>query len=153
MRGAMGCFPTGIYPSKMVANPAPTLPVGMARNEICKARGGGGGRRPAATADIFRNGGDVVVIQAHGTAQRQGSAEHDCPGIHGDARVSENTAIKRRVCTDSRGGADLPKHVAGLSAIDEANRRRTGGRERGPNQEIEARIADALRVQNEYSGQ
>src|ERR1035437_108622 len=100
----------------------------------------------------FRNGGDGVVIQGHGAGIRKGCAGHACPGIHGNAFVSENTAIKRRVCTES-GGADLPKHVAGLSSTDQDNRRTAVGPEYAPKLENEARIAVVLRVQSEYSRQ
>jgi len=37
----------------------------------------------------------------------------------GDAGVSENTAIKRRACAESRGGADCQNTFAGLSSIDQ----------------------------------
>ena len=104
----------------------------------------------------FRDDGgdvDVIVIQSHGTVHCQGAAGHACPNIEGDALVSENTAIKRRACAESRGGADLPEHVAGLSSIDEKNRRTAGSRECAPNLENEDRTAVALRVQREYSRQ
>ena len=47
----------------------------------------------------------------------------------------------------------MPKHVAGLSSIDQENGRTAGGRERAPNLKIEARIAVALCVQCEYPRQ
>ena len=56
--------------------------------------------------------GDVVGIHRHCTISRQGSTGHGCAGIQGDARERENIPCERSGCTESRGAADLPEHVA-----------------------------------------
>ena len=58
-----------------------------------------------------------------------------------------------RGCTKSRGAADLPVHVARVSAIDHENRRVAGGRECAPDLENELRIGVALNVESQCSRQ
>ena len=64
---------------------------------------------------------------------RQDSSGHSCAGIQCDAGERDDISYERRVCAESRGAGDLPKHVAILTAVDHENRRTAYGRERAPN--------------------
>src|SRR5450759_3203528 len=73
---------------------------------------------------------DVAAIQRHCTNVRQGSAGYACAGIQGDALIRNNGSCDVTGCTESRGTAHPPKHVAILTAIDHLHNRATRGRER-----------------------
>src|ERR1039458_123227 len=90
---------------------------------------------------------DEVVIQGHGTVQRQQSAIHRCASIRRDGCQSQNVSHEVRVSSDRRRTADLPKNLARLSATGQDNTATgvtgsTGCRgERAPNLEIVEPIA------------
>src|ERR1035441_9535705 len=91
--------------------------------------------------------GDDVVIQSHGTVQRQQSAIHRCASIRRDGCQSQDGPREVSVRSDCRRTADLPKNMARLSATGQDNTATgftgsTGCRgERAPNLEIVEPIA------------
>ena len=129
----------------------PQLPglLGPVAVEVVELQAGDAAGPGSATAN-----GDHVGIQGHGTNSRQGSTGHNCcTSTQGDALVRENIPCERSGRSDSRGAADLPEHVAAVSAIDHGNRRVACRRERAPDLENELRIGVALSVESQHSRQ
>ncbi len=125
------------------------LAVSCAHTSIRKSRRRKGDRRAGGAY------GDVIGIQRHRTVSRQRSTGNACTVIQSDAREGENISYERSGGTESRGAADLPKHVAflTLTAIDHAHLRVACGRERAPDLENKLRIGVALGVESQRSRQ
>src|SRR6202043_1028678 len=70
---------------------------------------------------------DSVVIQRDLTVSCQSSTADDAGiGIQRDARQREDVPYERCGRAERRGGANLKKHIAALSAVDQINARIAG---------------------------
>ena len=117
-------------------------------------RGPGLGNRGAAGFAAIRVYGDGVRIHGHSAIPGQRStAPKSGTGVHSDAGKRENISGERRVCTESRGAADLPIKVIAFTAVGENNGRIACRCERAPSLKNEQRIRIALSVKGESPGQ
>ena len=151
---------TRVHEEPPLSRGAPPLPGGASgahdrrrgrsrrRRGRSRRRRGRSRRRTGAAQD-----GDVVGIHRHFTISRQGSTGHARAVLQGDARERENVSYELSGCADGRGAADLPKHVASCTAVDHADRRVAGRRERARHLENEDRGGVALSVESECSRQ
>jgi len=120
------------------------------------ARPGGPRLGSCAPAVLGRatTGRHGVRIHRHSASQRHSvSAGDGRAGVQRDARVGDNSSIKRSSCTESRRAAHLPIHVVVGTGIDNKNGRGAGGRERAPDLENDVLIGKALEVECKLSRQ